>query len=256
VLATGILLRDVTDHVLDRAIPDRAAPAHSAGMSKPTRKILLVLTSHGQLGDTGKPTGAYLSEVAHPYLAFTEAGYEVDLVSPKGGRPPLDGVDDADAESKALLDDRGFLAKLSSTKRPAEVDAAAYAAIVYAGGHGTMWDFPDDRALAQLASAIDAQGGVVGAVCHGPAGLLNIQKVDGSYLIAGKKVAGFTNEEEAAVGLTKVVPYLLADALSQRGAIHQPAAMWAKQVVTDGRLVTGQNPQSARGVADAVLALL
>jgi putative intracellular protease/amidase len=225
-------------------------------MSKPTKKILLVLTSHDQLGDTGKPTGAYLSEVAHPYLAFTQAGYDVDLVSPKGGRPPLDGVADADAESKALLDDRTFLAKLSATRTPDQVDPKAYAAIVYAGGHGTMWDFPGDTRLAQLASTIDAQGGVVGAVCHGPAGLLNIKKPDGTYLIAGKRVAGFTNDEEAAVGLTKVVPYLLADALTERGALHQPAPNWSKQVVTDGRLVTGQNPQSARGVADAVLALL
>jgi putative intracellular protease/amidase len=165
-------------------------------------------------------------------------------------------VNDADAESKALLDDRGFLAKLSSTRTPAEVDPKDYAAIVYAGGHGTMWDFPGDTRLAQLASAIDAQGGVVGAVCHGPAGLLNIKKADGSYLIAGKKVAGFTNDEESAVGLTKVVPYLLADALTERGALHQPAPNWQPQVVTDGRLVTGQNPQSARGVAEAVLALL
>jgi putative intracellular protease/amidase len=221
-----------------------------------TARVLLVLTSHDRLGDTGKPTGAYLSEVAHPYQVFTRRGVAVDFASPRGGRPPFDGVDQADDASRAFLADREVQARLERTLHPEQVDPARYDAIVYAGGHGTMWDFPGDRGLASIAAAIYERGGVVAAVCHGPAALVNLTLSDGSYLVAGKEVAAFTNSEERAAGSDQVVPFLLADELIRRGARHRPAADWHAQVVTDGRLVTGQNPASATGVAEAVVDLL
>lgn len=219
-------------------------------------RILLVLTSHDRLGDTGKPTGAYLSEVAHPYAVFVREGYAVEFASPRGGRPPLDGLQKPDPVSQAFLDDRDVQARLERSLRPDDVDPARYDAIVYAGGHGTMWDFPGDERLAALAAAIYERGGVVAAVCHGPAALVNIRLASGAYLVAGKEVAAFTNSEEQAVGLVGVVPFLLADALVARGATHRPAANWQAQVVTSERLVTGQNPASATGVAQGVVALL
>jgi putative intracellular protease/amidase len=219
-------------------------------------RILLVLTSHDQLGATGKKTGAYLAEVAHPYEVFTARGFTVDFASPEGGRPPFDGLDQVDAISQRFLDDAAVQARLEHTLRPAEVDPAQYAAIVYAGGHGTVWDFPGDAGLAAIARSIYERGGVVAAVCHGPAALVNLTLSDGSYLVAGKEVAAFTNSEEKAVGLDQVVPFLLADELVKRGAIHRPAADWQPQVVVSDRLVTGQNPQSATGVAEAVATLL
>ena len=225
-------------------------------MSSASNRILMVLTSNAQQGENGEPTGAYLPEVSHPYEIFTKAGYAVDFVSPQGGRPPFYGVDKPDATSRAFLDDKAIQAQLDTTLRPEDIDPASYAAIFYAGGHGTMWDFPDHEHLASIASQIDAKGGVVSAVCHGPAGLINVKRADGSYLVADRDVAAFTNEEETAAGLDKVVPFLLADALTQRGARHQPAGKWQPKVVVSDRLVTGQNPASARGVAEAVVATL
>jgi putative intracellular protease/amidase len=219
-------------------------------------RILLVLTSHDQLGTTGKKTGAYLAEVAHPYEVFTARGFTVDFASPKGGRPPLDGLDQVDAISQRFLDDAGVQDRLGRTLRPDQVDPAQYAAIVYAGGHGTVWDFPGDQRLATIASSIYERGGVVAAVCHGPSALVNVRLSDGSYLVAGKEVAAFTNSEEKAVGLDQVVPFLLADELVKRGAIHRPAADWQSQVVVSDRLVTGQNPQSATALAEAVATLV
>jgi putative intracellular protease/amidase len=222
-------------------------------MSREKPKILLVLTSHDRLGDTGKPTGAFLAEVAHPYHVFAQAGAQVDFVSPRGGRPPFDGLDNPDDISRAFLEDRAVQERLGHTLRPGDVDATAYDAIVYAGGHGTMWDFPDDAGLAAIARTIWERGGVVAAVCHGPAGLMNLRLSDGSYLVKEKEVAAFTNAEEHAVKLEKVVPFLLADELMKRGAIHRPAPDWQSHVVVSGKLVTGQNPASATGVAEAVL---
>jgi putative intracellular protease/amidase len=217
-----------------------------------TKKILIALTSHDVLGTTGKKTGAYLSELTHAHAVFARAGFAVDFVSVKGGEVPLDGVDRKDAANAAFLDDAALVAALHASKKPSEVDPREYAAIYYAGGHGTMWDFPEDRVLAEKAAAIYEQGGVVGAVCHGPAGLLPIRLASGEPLVKGKTVAAFTNEEEAAAGLTGVVPFLLADALIERGATHAPAAKWARNVVVSERLVTGQNPASATGVAEAM----
>jgi putative intracellular protease/amidase len=215
-------------------------------------RVLIALTSHSELGDTGRSTGFYASEAAEPWEVFQSAGFDVELVSVAGGRPPVDGVDAAD-----LAQQRFFAAAdLDHTKTAAELDAADYDAIFYAGGHGTMWDFPGAKDLAALGAAIYERGGVVAAVCHGPSALVELRLSDGSYLVDGKNVAGFTNSEEAAVGLTDVVPFLLADELTARGAKHHPAADFTDQVITDDRLVTGQNPASARSAAIAVTALL
>ncbi|OLB74605.1 MAG: type 1 glutamine amidotransferase domain-containing protein [Actinobacteria bacterium 13_2_20CM_2_71_6] len=215
-------------------------------------RALIALTSHGKLGATGRGTGFYASEAAQPWEVFRAAGYEVEFVSVAGGRPPVDGRDPADPTQEAFF----AAIDLDATARPAALDPDRYDVIFYAGGHGSMWDFPDDADLAGLAARIYERGGVVAAVCHGPSGLVNLRLSDGSYLVAGKRVAAFTNEEEAAVRLTDVVPFLLADALVARGATHVPADPFAAHVVSDGRLVTGQNPASARGVAAQVVQLL
>jgi dienelactone hydrolase/putative intracellular protease/amidase len=219
-------------------------------------KILTVLTSHDRLGDTGRTTGFYLSEAAYPWQVFTTAGYQVDLVSPRGGRPPVDGADPSDPVQQAFVGDPEMSAKLAATLRPQEVRAADYDAVFYAGGHGTMWDLPGDTELATIARDIYESGGVVGAVCHGPSGLLNVILRDGAHLVDGKDVAAFTNDEETAVGLTEVVPFLLATALTERGARHSGGPDFAPHVVTDERLVTGQNPASATGVAEAMVTAL
>jgi len=215
-------------------------------------RVLIALTSHSQLGDTGRTTGFYASEAAEPWSVFTAAGFDVDLVSVAGGRPPIDGLDENDPIQQKFL----ASVDLEHTPAAAGLDASAYDAIFFAGGHGTVWDFPNDEALASLAAGIYENGGVVAAVCHGPSALVNLTLSDGRHLVDGKNVAAFTNAEEAAVGLTEVVPFLLADALTARGAIHHPAANFTPQTVTDGRLVTGQNPQSATSTAEAVVAVL
>jgi putative intracellular protease/amidase len=220
------------------------------------QKVLFVLTSHDRLGITGKETGYYLPEVTHPYEAFEQAGIEVEFISPKGGKAPMIGVDLEDPLNKAFLDDPLKMAKVENTIAPTEVDPSLYAAIFYAGGHGTMWDFPDDQRLTQIAAKIYEQGGVVGAVCHGPAGLINIKLSNGEYLIAGKTVAGFTNEEEAAVGLSEVVPFLLESTLIDRGAKHTKVPNFQTHVEVSDRLVTGQNPASAKGVGEQMVELL
>jgi putative intracellular protease/amidase len=219
------------------------------------KKILIVLTSHDDLGGTGK-TGFYVSETAYPWHVFSQAGYQVDLVSPRGGEPPQDGADLSDPIQKAFLGDPEMSRKLTRTLRPQQVEARDYAAIFYAGGHGTMWDFPGDTTLSGIARDIYEAGGVVSAVCHGPAALVNVTLSDGSYLVAGKEVSAFTNEEEAAVGLTGVVPFLLQTALEERGAKHVGAPNFQVQVSVSDRLVTGQNPASAGPVAEQVVAVL
>lgn len=220
------------------------------------QKVLVVLTSHDTLGNTGKETGFYLSEVSHPVAVFDREGFTVEYVSPQGGKAPMIGIEREDAINAAFLDSTDKMAQVENTLSPEQINPADYAAIFYAGGHGTMWDFPDSEDLGKIAASIYEKGGVVGAVCHGPAGLVPIRLSSGEALVAGKAVAGFTNQEEAAVGLTDVVPFLLADKLTSLGATHTQADSFQAHVVTDGRLVTGQNPASATGVGEAIVALL
>ncbi len=220
------------------------------------KPVLMVLTSHAQLGDTGKPTGFFLGEVTHPLEVFEKVGLTVELVSIKGGEPPVDGLDLDDPVNARYWNDPAFRAKLSATKSLADVNPTDYAGVYFSGGHGTMWDFPDDEAVQRAARELYEAGAPVGAVCHGPAALVNVKLSDGSYLVGGKEVSAFTNDEEEKVGLTKVVPFLLATKLEERGAKHRPAPDFEKQVVVSGTLVTGQNPASAAGVAEKMVEML
>lgn len=215
-------------------------------------KILFVVTSHDTKGSTGEKTGYYLAEVSHPWKVLTEAGYEIDFVSPKGGNPPVDGFDLSDAENKEFWENEQYHQKITHTMKPSEVKPEAYAGIFYAGGHGAMWDLPENTEIAKIAAKIYENNGIVAAVCHGPAGLVNIKLSNGTYLIAGKKVNGFSNEEEELVKLTNVVPFLLEDQLKKQGGIYEKSAPWSEHVTVDGRLITGQNPQSAKGVGEAI----
>jgi putative intracellular protease/amidase len=225
-------------------------------MSALPKKVLFALTSHGELGDTGRRTGFYVPEVAHPAAVFREAGYAIEFVSVRGGNPPRDGADSDDPVVAEFLADPAVTRALADTPTPDRLRAEDYAVVYYAGGHGTMWDFPHAVELARLAAGVYERGGVVAAVCHGPAGLVNLTLSDGSYLVEGKQVAAFTNEEEHAVGLAGTVPFLLEDALAERGAKVTKAANFTEHAVADSRLATGQNPASAAKVARLALSML
>jgi putative intracellular protease/amidase len=217
------------------------------------KKVLFVVTSHSVKGSTGQPTGYYLSEVSHPWEVLHDAGYEVDFVSPQGGKAPVDGFNLNDETNKKFWENTAYRSKVENTMKPSEVKTDNYVAIHYAGGHGTMWDFADNVEIAQIAAKIYENNGVVGAVCHGPAGLVNIKLSNGRYLVDGKRVNAFTNEEEIAVKLENVVPFMLETKLIERGAKFEKAGLWQSKVVVDSRLVTGQNPQSAKAVGQSIL---
>jgi len=221
-------------------------------------KVLIVVTSHNQMGNTGKLTGYYLPEVSHPALALKKQGLDFDILSPKGGEAPMDETsrDLTDPQNKEFLSNPVFVKKLKNTLKPSQVNPSDYSAILYAGGHGTMWDFRDNNELSTLASRIYERGGIIAAVCHGPAALLNIKLSNSEYLIKGKKLTGFSNAEEEAAGLTKVMPFLLETELKARGGIYTNTSVWKKNVIVDGRLVTGQNPASAESVGVEIAKLL
>lgn len=213
-------------------------------------KALIVVTSHAELGDTGKATGWYLPEVTHAYYPLKAAGYQIDFASPKGGSAPMDeGSYDMDDELNRRFVQEGILNRLKTTLPIKNVKAKDYGLIFFAGGHGTMWDFANSPDLNRVTAEIYENGGIVAAVCHGPAALTNVKLSNGKYLVDGKKVAAFSNDEEEAAGLTKVMPFLLESKLKDRGAKYSKAPLWQKHVVTDGRLVTGQNPASANETA-------
>lgn len=224
--------------------------------SKKMKKILFVVTSHDKKGSTDEATGYYLGEVSHPWEVLHNAGYEIDFVSPKGGKAPVDGFNLEDAVNKKFWENTKYRTKIENTMKPSEVKPEEYAAIYYAGGHGAMWDLADNQELSKIAQKIYENNGVVSAVCHGPAGLVNIKLSNGKYLVDGKKINAFTNEEETAVKLEKIVPFLLETKLIERGAIFEKSGLWQLHVTTDQRVVTGQNPQSAHAVGEAVLKLL
>ncbi len=223
-------------------------------------KILIVLTSHDQLGDTGKKTGFWLEEFAAPYYVLKDAGATITVTSPKGGQPPLDPkseVPEFQTElTKRFRTDTAAQAELANTKKLADVSADDFDAVFYPGGHGPMWDMPDNATSIALIEAFVKADKPVGAVCHAPSALINVRGKDGEYLIKGKRVTGFTNAEEEAVGLTAVVPFLLEDRLKERGSIYTKTANWFPYVQVDGRLVTGQNPASSEPAAEELLKLL
>ncbi|QCL97770.1 type 1 glutamine amidotransferase domain-containing protein [Agrobacterium tumefaciens] len=224
--------------------------------TRPIKPVLFVLTSHGTKGETGEPTGFYLGEVTHPLAVLDAAGIPVEFASIDGGEPPVDGLDLNDPTNAHYWNSEGFRHAIRNTSRLADLDPENYAAIFFAGGHGAMWDFPTSPAVNSLTRGIYETGGVVAAVCHGPAALVNVTLSSGAHLVAGKNVAAFTDDEERAVQLDRTVPFLLASTLTARGAHHHSAADWTAKVVVDGRLVTGQNPQSATGVGEALRDLL
>ncbi len=224
------------------------------------KKILMVLTSHDQLGDTGKKTGFWLEEFAAPYYALKDAGAAITVVSPAGGQPPLDPKsDEPDAQTDAT---RRFKADadaqrvLASTGKLSEVKADDFDAVFYPGGHGPLWDLAEDRNSIALIEAMVKADKPVAAVCHAPGVLRHVKAADGSPLVKGRKVTGFTNSEEEGVGLTKVVPFLVEDMLKANGGAYSKGADWQSYVVTDGKLVTGQNPASSEAGAEALLKLL
>jgi putative intracellular protease/amidase len=223
-------------------------------------KILMVLTSHDQLGDTGKKTGFWLEEFAAPYYVFKDAGAQLTLVSPKGGQPPLDPKsDEPDAQTAAterFRKDSAAQSALASTALLSIVRAEDYDAVFYPGGHGPLWDLAEDQNSIALIEALQQAGKPVAAVCHAPGVLRHVKDADGQPLVKGKRVTGFTNTEEDAVQLTDVVPFLVEDMLKDKGGIYSKGADWASYVVTDGLLLTGQNPASSEAVAEALLAKL
>jgi putative intracellular protease/amidase len=223
-------------------------------------KILIVLTSHDQLGNTGKKTGFWLEEFTAPYYAFKEAGVELVLASPLGGQPPLDPKsDDPTAQTETT---RRFSADpaaqqvLAHTVRLDTVRAEDFDAVFYPGGHGPLWDLAESATSIALIEAFDRAGKPVGLVCHAPGALKNVRSASGAPLVQGRAVTGFTNSEEAAVGLSAIVPFLIEDEFKRQGGLYQKGADWAPFVVHDGKLVTGQNPASSEAVAKALLTLL
>jgi putative intracellular protease/amidase len=223
-------------------------------------KILIVLTSHYQLGSTGKKTGFWLEEFAAPYYVLKDAGAAITLASPKGGQPPLDPKSDLPENltelTKRFRTDDDAQAKLANTKKLADVSAADFDAVFYPGGHGPMWDMPDNTTSIALIEAFVKADKPVGAVCHAPAAFVNVRGKDGEYLVKGKRVTGFANAEEKAVGLAEFVPFLLEDRLKERGGLYSKGTNWAPHVRVDGKLVTGQNPSSSGPAAKALLTLL
>ena len=219
--------------------------------------ILIVLTSHDTLGNTGRKTGFWLEEFAAPYYAFLDAGATLTLASPQGGQPPLDPKsDDPDAQTddtRRFRQDPAAQQRLAATRRLAEVQPADYDAVFYPGGHGPLWDLAEDPKSVSLIETMLAAGKPVAAVCHAPGVLRHAKTADGKPLVQGRQVTGFSNTEEAAVQLTDVVPFLVEDELAALGGRYTKGPDWQPYVVSDGLLITGQNPASSVGVAQSLL---
>ncbi len=224
------------------------------------KKILIVLTSHDQLGETGTKTGFWLEEFAAPYYLLKDAGVEIILASPNGGQPPLDPKSELPENqtkaTKRFRSDPVAQAELSKTHKLADVYADDFDAVFYPGGHGTMWDLPDNDLSIALLEAFALAGKPIGAVCHAPSALVNVHQKDDAYLIKNKHMTGFSNSEEEALGLNDVVPFLLEERLKEGGALYSKGDDWAPYVQVDGNLVTGQNPASSVPVAQELLKLL
>lgn len=223
-------------------------------------RILIALTSHDLLGNTGKKTGFWLEELAAPYYRLLDAGAELTLASPAGGQPPLDpksSEPDAQTEATRRFNaDRQAQAALSNTVKLADVSEQNFDAVFYPGGHGPLWDLTDDKNSISLIESFVAANKPIAAVCHAPAVLVNVRDGQGLPLVKGKRVTGFSNSEEAAVGLSDIVPFLLEDKLIELGANYEKTEDWHPLALVDGKLITGQNPASSEAVADALLELL
>ncbi|MDP9086043.1 MAG: type 1 glutamine amidotransferase domain-containing protein [Pseudomonadota bacterium] len=222
--------------------------------------ILIVLTSHAALGDTGKKTGFWLEEFAAPYYLLKDAGHDITLASPRGGQPPLDPQSDAtDAQTEATRRFKGDGAaqqQLATTEILSEIEPSDFDALFYPGGHGPLWDLADDINSKAIIEATLAAGNPVALVCHAPAVLKNVTTPEGAPLVRGRKVTGFSNGEEEAVGLTNVVPFLVEEMLKAKGGDYSKAADFVPHVVTDGLLITGQNPASSAAAAEELMKAL
>lgn len=216
--------------------------------------ILFVLTSHDKLGDTGKKTGFWVEEFASPYYTLLDKGAHITIATPKGGAAPIDPSSDSpDAATEATKrfdKDEEAKARIANTKVLSDLNADDFDAVFYPGGHGPLWDLANDKTSISLIEKFNSQNKPIGFVCHAPAALKNVKNTDGSPLVKGKKVTGFTNSEEAAVGLTEVVPFLVEDMLSENGGVYSKKDDWAAYAIQDGNLITGQNPASSALVAD------
>ena len=223
-------------------------------------KVLIVLTSHSELGNTGHKTGFWIEEFAAPYYTLQEAGAEITIASPKGGQPPIDPKsDEPGAQTHATIrfkTDAALQELLANTKPLNEISADDFDGVFYPGGHGPLWDLTNDEDSIRLIEAFWKSRKPVAAVCHAPAVLLNVKDEFGDYLVKDKKVTGFTNTEEAAVQLTDIVPFLLEDELKAKGGIYSKSDDWASYIVKDGLLVTGQNPASSEAAAEELVKLL
>jgi len=222
--------------------------------------ILIVLTSHDKLGDTGKKTGFWLEEFASPYYTLLDAGVKITLASPKGGQPPLDPTSDTPdfqtESTRRFKADEKANEVLANTVKLSSVKESDFDAVMYPGGHGPLWDLTNDENSIALIEAFVKADKPVASVCHAPAALLNAKLPNGDYLVKGKKVTSFTNTEEEAVQLQDIVPFLLEDALKEKGALYSKGDDWSSNVVTDGKLITGQNPGSSEAVAKELLKIL
>jgi putative intracellular protease/amidase len=223
-------------------------------------KVLFVMTSHDQLGNTGKKTGFWIEEFAAPYYKLADAGVDITIASPKGGQPPIDPKsEEPDAQTEATkryYQDQALQEKLSQTVKLSQVSAHDFDAVFYPGGHGPLWDLANDQDSIKLIEEFYNQQKPVAAVCHGPAVLTQTKAPNGEPLVKGKKVAGFTNSEEEAVQLTDIVPFLVEDKLKALGGNYSKGPDWGPYVVTDGLLITGQNPASSEPAAEALLKML
>lgn len=224
-----------------------------------SKKVLFVLTSHDELGNTGMKTGFWTEELAAPYYALSDKSVEITLASPKGGLPPIDPKsEDPSSQTDAtrrMDNDSVLLNKLKNTPKLSEVKSEDYDAVFYPGGHGPLWDLAEDKISQQLIVDFYSNGKPVAFVCHAP-GVLKDIKIDGEYLVNGKNVTGFTNTEEEAVQLTDVVPFLVEDMLKKNGGIYSKIEDWSPYAIVDGKLVTGQNPASSEKVAEELLKLI
>lgn len=224
-------------------------------------RILMIVTSNARMGDTGKPTGVWAEELATPYFALVDAGVEVELASPAGGPAPIDPASvkakgENDAIIERFLADATLQKRIAATRKVGELDPAAYDAIFFPGGHGTMWDLPTDAGVKRVVEAAYASNKIIASVCHGAAGLVTAKRPDGKPIVQGRRVNSFTDAEEAAAGLTQVVPFPLETRLRELGGQFEGAPNWQAYAVRDGQLITGQNPQSSARVAQYVLEAL
>jgi putative intracellular protease/amidase len=225
------------------------------------RRVLMIVTSNSRMGDSGKPTGLWAEELAAPYYALVDAGADVVLASPAGGRAPIDAGSLKPAGQnppvvERLLKDAAAQAKIETTQRASTVDASKFDAVFFPGGHGTMWDLPGDAGVTRAVEQAFANDKLIASVCHGAAGLVSAKRPDGKSIVHGKRVNSFTDAEETAVGLQAVVPFMLESRLRELGGVFEGAANWQPFAIRDGLLITGQNPQSSELVAQHVLSAL